>query len=315
MSAQIINFIIGIVILLVSTNSFVALAKYISVTLKLSPLIVGLTVVAIGTSLPEFTVSVIAAFKGDSGLAFGNIVGSNITNSLLVLPIGILIGRLRVGTTKTQRSSLLMLAATVLFSGLILSRYPPLLSGIFLLAGVISVTLAEYFWGSLGRKKEDSARIGHFKKVKIRVSSIFIQLLSVFGIIIGGVILINAVETISRLSGISTTILGLSVTAVATSLPELFTTIFAQSEDEEKLTIGNLLGSNIYNLLLIGGATLFFARSETISVPEWIFLIGSTLVFAFIIFSYPGKVIPKIIGIILLSFFGLYLLTLGVIKG
>ena len=112
MQDLLLKFGIGVVVLLLSTQTFVKLAKKISLALRISPLIVGITIVALGTSLPELSVSLIASINNDAGLAFGNIIGSNIVNILVVLPVCIVIGKLRIVKTKTQRSSVLLLGIT-----------------------------------------------------------------------------------------------------------------------------------------------------------------------------------------------------------
>ena len=140
-----IKFFAGSLILLISTQFLVNYAKKISLALKISPLIIGLTIVAIGTSLPELSFSLTALVKQDVGLAMGNIVGSNMVNILFVFAIGILIGKLRVGTSKTQRNSMFLLAATILFVVLQLTQVPARISGLILISSAILITIVEYF--------------------------------------------------------------------------------------------------------------------------------------------------------------------------
>ena len=140
-----IKFFAGSLILLVSTQFLVNYAKKISLALKISPLIIGFTIVAIGTSLPELSFSLTALVKQDVGLAMGNIVGSNMVNILFVFAIGILIGKLRVGTSKTQRNSMFLLAATILFVVLQLTQVPARISGLILISSAILITIVEYF--------------------------------------------------------------------------------------------------------------------------------------------------------------------------
>ena len=101
----------------------------------------------------------------------------------------------------------------------------------------------------------------------------------IVGIIIGGVLLVTSVEGISIVTGYSTTVLGLSLTAIVTSLPELLTTIFSQEEDQEKITIGNIIGSNIYNLLFIGGLVTIFSPKITIPVGDWVWFLTSPITY------------------------------------
>ena len=137
------KFCFSVVLLLLSTRTFVKLAKKISLSSRISPLIIGITVVALGTSLPELSVSLIALVKDDAGLAVGNIIGSNIVNILIVLPIGILVGKTRIGKTKTQRNALLLLGVTAVFV-LLQSRFlPNLVAGLSLVVLALIITILE----------------------------------------------------------------------------------------------------------------------------------------------------------------------------
>jgi len=300
-------FIIGAILLLISTQVFIKLAERISLSLKLSPLIIGLTVVSIGTSLPELTVSTVAVFRGDVGLAMGNIIGSNIVNIFFVLGVGILVGKLRVGTTKTQRNTYIMSGITGLFLLFYFLGLSNMIAGGILLILALLVTIDEYVWGVSGRKHEDArmyANRKHGRFSQVDVGKLFVALV---GIVTGGILTVTSVEQLSVLLRFSTTILGLSVTAIATSLPELLTTIFSQKDREEKITIGNLIGSNIYNLALIGGIVLLFSAWQAIVTYEIVILILATLVFAAVLVAYKGRVIPKYIGILLLVLFCFYI--------
>jgi len=306
-----IKFLIGSLILLVSTQFLVNYAKKISLALKISPLIIGLTIVAIGTSLPELSFSLTALIKQDVGLAMGNIVGSNVVNILFVFAVGILIGKLRVGTSKTQRNSMFLLVATVLFVVLQLTQVPAKISGLILISSAVLITLVEYFMGVLGRKNEDKKMFAKKQKIEINSSVIFVPIFLIAGIIVGSLMAVSAIEEFSTLTKISTTIIGLSLTAIVTSLPELLTTIFSQEEHQAKLTMGNILGSNIYNLLLIGGFINLLSGKNGIAMKDWIVMLFVTGFFLFILKRFSGRNIPKKYGVILLIIFVFYLLNLG----
>ena len=306
-----IKFLIGSLILLVSTQFLVNYAKKISLALKISPLIIGLTIVAIGTSLPELSFSLTALIKQDVGLAMGNIVGSNVINILFVFAVGILIGKLRVGTSKTQRNSMFLLVATALFVVLQLTQVPAKISGLILISSAVLITLVEYFMGVLGRKNEDKKMFAKKQKIEINSSVIFVPIFLIAGIIVGSLMAVSAIEEFSTLTKISTTIIGLSLTAIVTSLPELLTTIFSQEEHQAKLTMGNILGSNIYNLLLIGGFINLLSGKNGIAMKDWIVMLFVTGFFLFILKRFSGRNIPKKYGVILLIIFVFYLLNLG----
>lgn len=300
-------FIIGAILLLISTQVFIKQAERISVSLKLSPLIIGLTVVSIGTSLPELTVSTIAAVRGDVGLAMGNIIGSNVVNVFLVLGIGILAGKLRVGTTKTQRNIYIMSGTTGLFLLLYFLGTPSIAAGCILLVLALIVTFDEYIWGVSGRTHEDAKMFTKRKNRRFSMGDVGKLSGALAGVVAGGMLTVTSVEQLSVLLGFSTTILGLSMTAIATSLPELLTTIFTEKDHEEKITIGNLIGSNIYNLALAGGIVLFFSSWKVITTYEIYMLIAATVAFATVVVANKGKVIPKYAGFLLLTLFCAYI--------
>lgn len=301
-------FVVGIIILLISADLFVKKAPNLSVALRISPLVIGTTIIAVGTSLPELIVSTLAAARADQGLAFGNIIGSNIANILLVFPAGILIGDLRIGTTKTQRNMVILLLASCIFYS-IGRIFPYPFTGLFLIASAILFTAEEYRWGIVGRTHEDRKRFIH-QKSKIDGKTLLFFIVSIIGVVVGGIITIYGVEQISRLTGYSTALLGLTIAAIGTSLPELFTTIFSEEEHEDKLAIGNIIGSNIYNVLLIGGIIHLFPGTPVMKSAEWILFLLSAGVLASIVYYYRGKVIPKKVGILLLAGFVCYILYL-----
>jgi len=304
------KFCLGVIFLSLSTQAFVKLAKNISLAFRISPLIIGTTIVALGTSLPELSVSLIALVKDDAGLAVGNIIGSNIINILIVLPVGILVGKTRIGKTKTQRNALLILGVTAVFV-LLQSRFlPNLVAGLCLFALALIITMLEYQWAVFGRNHEDLASFKNRNDGRLAFRESVSLVFSLVGIVIGGVLLVTSVESLSVVTGYSTTTLGLSLTAIVTSLPELLTTILSQEDNQEKITIGNIIGSNIYNLLFIGGLVTIFSPTITLPIGDWIWLIATTICFVLILRRYSGKVIPKWVGAFLLGLSFIYLLTL-----
>ena len=309
MYVSLLEFCIGITILLFSTQKLVKLAEKISRVFRISPLIIGVTIVALGTSLPELAVSVVSAFKGDVGLAMGNIIGSNIVNVLMVLPVGIFIGKLRIGAIKTQRNALILLGVTVVFFLTQFIGISKSISGLFLIGLAILVSIVEYQLAVNGRNHEDLKQFRTLKNGRLGSNTIIFGLIFIFGIIAGSLLVVGSVEEISALTGISTTILGLTLTAVATSLPELLTTIFSQEDHQEKITVGNIIGSNIYNLLLIGGIIMLFPSTMVIPIKEWVWLAIATIGFVVILRFYSGRRPSKWIGTILMILFFVYLLS------
>lgn len=314
MNNPILKLCFGIVVLLISTKVLVKLSQKLSSSFKISPLFIGITFVALGTSLPELAVSSIASARNDIGLAMGNIVGSNIVNILMVLPVAILLGKLRIGTTKTQRNAVILLLVTAIFIASHLIPIGNIIRGFIFITLAILLTIAEYKWAVFGRKHEDLSRMNHLKKKKFTLGKLVVLAISVAGIIAGGYLTVTSTESISVITGYSTTILGLSLTAIVTSFPELLTTIFSQEEHQEKLTIGNIIGSNIYNLLFIGGVINLFSPVTYIQPANLLILAVITVFFFLIIRHYSGQKIPRWISIVLFLLLGSYLYYLGISK-
>lgn len=305
MTFILLKLIVGIVVLLLSTRGLVRLSQKLAKHFKISPLVLGITLVALGTSLPELAVSGIAAVKGDSGLALGNIVGSNISNIFLVFPVGILFGRMRIGTTKTQRNIAILMAITFLFFVLHLFPINHYFVGAILLVITVGLTIMEYRWAVRGRDHEDASKISHDTVPSFTRIDALLLLNSLASIIAGGYLTVSATEGLSALTGYSTTTLGLSLTAVATSLPELLTTIFAQEEHQEKLTMGNVIGSNLYNLALIGGFTNLVTIPESLTSFSWMVFVTSAGIIFVIVKYYSGNKVPRwIAGSLLLCLLG-----------
>lgn len=307
MTAYLIKFLFGVVILLLSTQIFVKLAVKLSEVFRLSPLIIGLTIMSLGTSLPELAISAISSAGGDTGLATGNIIGSNIINVYLIFGIGILVDQLRIGTTKTQKNIVILLIVTFSFVLLeIVFPFPKLL-GVLLVLFYLVFTYMEYRWGIMGRVKEDLAFITSLKKRKVTPDLIVGILISIAGVGVGGLLVVNSMEELAVLSGYSTTLFGLTLTAIATSLPELLTTIQTQKEDEDKMTIGNILGSSLFNLLFIGGVSNILGGSMKLPIVEVMFLLISAILFFGVVSFYKGKDVPKWVGLVLLVMFVIYI--------
>lgn len=303
-------FLAGIIILLLSAEFFVKLSSRLWLSLRLSPLIIGATVVTVGTTLPELGVSLAASLKSDSGLAIGNIVGSNIINVFLVFAVGIILGNINIGTNKTQKNAFFLLLSTVLYIFLTVFFKAPKISGVIMIISALIYFAAEMLFGIEGREHEDKRFFCKGQKHQRAISLLFSFLLTIFGIFIGGTATVYSIEKIAFLTGWSTTLLGLSVVAIATSLPELLTTVFSRKKDQGKAALGDILGSGIYNLLLIGGLVNIFSPAGTISNKNILVLIFATLCLTGLIFKYAGKLVPKKIGLVLLCFFFIYIFTL-----
>lgn len=300
-------FIASVALLLVSTHFTVLLGEKISRVLRISPLIVATTVVAVGTSLPELVLSLTAVAAGDGGLAMGNIVGSNILNVLLVFPVAILFSNLRVGTRKTQMNANILCVVTAFFILFQTAVFPNVIAGAFLLCAACVITYYEYVIGKHGSLHEDIELFIDSKKEAFTKMHVIALVVALLWVMFSAIIVVVSVEAISLVTGLSTTLLGLTLTAMATSMPELFVTISARKKRQEKIALGNIIGSNIYNLLLVAGLINLFSVQRIPLTSEWIFLVGSTVAFVALIKVYKGKIVPKFQGFLLMMGGMLYL--------
>ena len=312
MLASIAKFLFGVAILLLATQLFVKLSVKLSSIFRISPLVVGMIVVYFGTTLPELSVAITSSSSGNLGLASGTLIGSTIINFILVFPSAILLGEsIRVGTTKTQKNAVILILGTLLFILMQKINISPIIKGIVLILGLVGANYLEYAWGVMGRVQEDKTLIDIFKKEKVTPDLILGLLFSLVGVTVGGLLVVSGIEGFASISGYSTTVLGLTITGIATSLPDVFTSVTSQKNDEDKLTLGHIMGGSLYNLLFIGGIVEIVGGNPGINNFEAIFLLICVLLFFVIIKFYKGKDIPKWVGIALLILFFVYMYLLS----
>ncbi len=302
--------LIGFVILIVGGELLVRGAVRVAERAGMSELLIGLTIVGFGTSAPELVASVEAALAGSPGIAWGNIVGSNLANSLLILGIASLILPVVVPRGPLWRDGGLALVATVIL-WLVAST-----TGITVAIGVaFLVVLVAYlvyaYWAeqtqptgaSALHEKAESLEIAdtHLHDVQPLWRSILILTIGLVMIVMGGRWLVEGAVDLARLVGMSEAVIGLTVIAIGTSLPELVTSVIAAYKGASAVALGNVLGSNIFNLLFIGGVTAIIAPG---TIPGEItnfalpFLIAASILL--FIFAATGRRISRLEGGILL---------------
>jgi len=303
-------FTLSLIGLVFSANFLVSSSKKLSALFKLSPLIIGATAVAFGTSMPELSVAVSSILQNVPSLSMGDIIGSCIANACIILGISILFFPIRVGTEKTQRNNLIILLLTACFIGIF---FIPINIRKFLAFGLLSFYIVflimEFVWGREGSKNEDKKAINKMEKIKgLPIKYILNMALSLIGLAVSGKFLVSSAVGISTLLGLESEIIGLTIIAIGTSLPELSTSIISGANDEDKLLVGDVQGSNIFNLSVLGTLILIFAKtggsSHEISL---IFLAISTLFTALITHTYSGKNIPRGFGVLFIGIYVLYL--------
>ena len=307
----------GLTMLLVGGASLVRGASGIAETYGISPLVVGLTVVAFGTSAPELVVNVLGAINGETDIAFGNIAGSNLANLGLVLGTAALIAPIAIeGQIIRRELPLLLLATTALLIMTLdsqLKGFDPVLDRsdglvLLLLFGIfVYIMIMDFF-----RQVEDPllatiASLSPQLETKTSRSWMFI-LAGFFFLGLGGELAITHGVKLAGILNVSTTIIGMAVIAIGTSLPEFVTSIIAAMRKEADLCVGNVIGSNIFNILLVLPIS---ALVYPLSIPEHGTTdIIATLLFAAVlipVFIMRGKIMSRTVGGVFLGAYLLYM--------
>lgn len=267
MLADTLFLLLGLVLLIAGGDLLVRGAVRIAERLRLSPMLIGLTVVGMGTSTPELAASVQASLAGSPGIAIGNIVGSNIANALLILGVAALIAPILVsGRTLWRDGGVGIVAALALLAAgatVGLSREAGL-AFLTVMAGYIFYAYRQERVGAphsaawdraVAMEEVDPALVPH-NRPEGRLSVALLVFVVGLGLIVGGAsLLVNAAIAIAGQLGVSDAVIGLTVVAVGTSVPELVTSAVAAWRKQGDIALGNVLGSNIYNILFIGGLT------------------------------------------------------------
>ena len=238
----------GLAMLLVGGEGLVRGAVAFATRMRLPMAVVGAVVLGFGTSMPEMLTSLSAALSGAPGIAIGNVLGSNIANIILILGVAAVIAAIPTDTAETE-DRVWLVVATVLGIGVIMIG-----ADIGRIEGMILLgALAVYLWRALGR---DAAMEPVPEVVQMGPGMIALYLLVGLGILVSGAwLLVEGATGIARAFGVSETLIGLTIVAVGTSLPELATSIIAARRGEAGLALGNVLGSNVFNILAILGLT------------------------------------------------------------
>jgi len=250
-------FVIGLGLLWAGAELLVKNASRLAESLGVSPVVIGLTVVSMGTSAPELVVSIVAVIEGNSGISIGNIVGSNIANVGLILGIGALIRPMHIRKSWVNREVPFMILSTIIF--IIFSYFGYRLNaidGLILLAlmGIFLYYLAHFSAKKMSEFRENISESGQEKLAANKKITFFLLALAGVGVLVfGSELTVRSGKNIAEHFGVSDLVIGLTLVAVGTSLPELATTIIGAIRKETDLIVGNIIGSNIFNLLLIGG--------------------------------------------------------------
>lgn len=288
MILNILLLVIGFILLVKCADAFVDGASNLARALGVSAIVIGLTIVAFGTSAPEAAVSIIASLSGRNTISVGNVVGSNICNLLLVLGTSALFGKLTTRKKVVARDY-----AYSLFSYLVLFI---LTAGFFINGGkegvltrtnglILLCFLGVYLYSLLLETKSQTKE--KEEKTKIKIKDILYIIFGMAGIIIGGQLVVNNATKIASLLGVSDNVIALTIVAIGTSLPELVTSIIAAKKGECDIAIGNVIGSNIFNIFFILGISSTVSPL-TIGLESFIDIIIMSIV-GIIVFFFVNK--------------------------
>ena len=284
---------LGLLILLLAGDALVKGAVNLALRIGIPALIVSLTIVAFGTSAPELLISVKAAIEGVPGIAMGNVVGSNTANILLVLGIPAMLATMHTHNCDTRKSYMQMIAASVLFIALAFTGSFTWISGVVLLGALVLIMGLAARDAQAHRKagqtaEDDDAPEGADPNMPWWRIIGFLAL-GLVGLPLGADLLVDNAVIIARDFGISETVIGLTLVAIGTSLPELATTVMAALRRQADVALGNVIGSNIFNLLgIIGVASLVApipVAPEFLSYDLWVMLGASLLLVPFVFFG------------------------------
>jgi cation:H+ antiporter len=280
---------------------------------EIAPIVIGLTIVAFGTSAPELMISLKAALEGASGIAIGNVVGSNIANVLLVLGVPALIYKIGCGEDGIGRSLIALIVLSILYMALLAFGYIGRIGGLLLL-GVLCLFLYDQFNTANKARKGAQAQaeadlleeIGEPPKDGLKIGLLILA--GIIALPVGANFTVNAATHIAQILGVSDEIIGLTVVAIGTSLPELATSVMAAIRRSSAVAIGNVVGSNIFNIGAIMGITALVKPMEVsphiVHFDMWVMAATTLMV---ILFARYCITIGKTLGLAMLAAYVAYI--------
>jgi cation:H+ antiporter len=302
----------GLILLALGAEGLVRGSASVALRLGIAPLVVGLTIIAFGTGSPELVVSISAALEGNSPIALGNVVGSNISNIALILGAAAIVSPMTVRAEVIKREVPVMIAVTAFLWLLIYDGGLSRIDGAILTLGSIAYTFLTYRLSQKKEKKEVEKEFEEalepFKK-PLWLDIVFI-VVGLALLVLGANVLLSGAVTIAKQFGISEVVIGLTIIAIGTSLPELATSVLAALKKESDIAFGNAIGSNVLNILAVLGLT---ALIQPISAVEIRALdMGAMLGSAILLFVLLGRNfrLDRIEGALLLIGYVIYIYTL-----
>jgi cation:H+ antiporter len=319
-------FLLSFVMLFFGGELLVRSSVVLALRMRISTLVVGMTVVSFATSSPELFISIKSALDGLTDITFGNVIGSNIANMTLVLGLTAIVFRINITKQTIKINFPVMFLAFILFGSVLY-----LFNEINQITGIVFVSLLIIFgWILIKKSREENKKLSEQEKEeyeKARKTPLFQSILyMIIGIVLlmyGSEFLVNGVEILASNFGISERVISVSLVAIGTSLPELATSLVAAFRKESNLAIGNLIGSNIFNVLAVLGITsivhpISLSKINDVSVPflnhplfsDFCWMISTTILLGIFIYVMTKNTINRIEGFLLLVFYIVFMFFL-----
>lgn len=303
--------LIGFVFLIKGADIFVDGASDTARKFRVPKMLIGLTIVSFGTSAPELAVSIQSILSGKGDILLGNVVGSNVLNILLILGVASLVGTLRVNTATVKKEIPVLVLITLAFAALLSDKIFGLAENIFTRQdGVVLLLffcIFIYYLIGMARKKDTNEEENKDEKPVKLVKALLMIVIGLFGIVLGSDFVVKGASEIAATFGVSQRIISLTIVALGTSLPELVTSVIATKKGEYDIAIGNIVGSNIFNIGIVAGLPVAIfggVGGGAFSYIDIIALIISAVVLFF--FARHGGRIGYKKGIIFLLMFAAY---------
>ena len=311
MIISIISLIVGFAVLIKGADLFVDGASGVAGNFKLSKMLIGLTIVAFGTSAPEFAVSVKSLLSQSGDMVLGNVIGSNILNILLILGVSSMFHSLSVKNNTVRKELPILLMLTIAFAVLISDHFFSFdMSNSFSRGdGVILILFFGvflYYLISMTRKKVDDDLEETYPSLK---KSFFLTVIGLLGIVFGSNFVVDGASELAKVIGISERMISLTIVALGTSLPELVTSVMATRKGEFDIAIGNVVGSNIFNIgMVLGVPVALFGGITNISFSNIDLLVMILSAFLLFLFAFNDHKISRKEGTLFLVLFVVYYL-------
>lgn len=308
--------ILGLIILLISANYLVDSSVALAQKAKISNFVIGLTIVGMGTSAPELFVSISSALEGAGDVALGNVIGSNICNVLLILGVTAAICPFAIERTTYRRDIPFAIIATLLVivfandmllggDANVISRYDSVVLLLAFIGYMAYVVVKDRKGGGDCQSGEECTSSLAGKNVLLLV---LIAVLTLAGLLLGGQLFLDSAKTLAKEWGMSDAVIAITIVAVGTSLPELITSIVAAAKKNPQLALGNVIGSNVFNLLMILGVSGLInpLNISGINMVDYGVLLLSIIMTFIVVFTFGKRFFDRVEGIIFLLVYIIY---------